>query len=194
LQVTKTVRSPWILVLSLPVSLILALFATHLLVADHALAVAEQRIAAGDANGAASAYRSALGWQTPGAGDDLAYSRTMQQLAASSPIFATKLLANQQALESAIRAVANAEDRQNAWYNLATLLAIQNDAAGVERSLRNAIAWAPNWFKPHWTLAQFLELTNRHAEALSEARTAVECDGNKDPEVTETWKKLAAKP
>jgi hypothetical protein len=194
LPVSRTARSKWILALSLPASLMLALFATHLLAADHALAVAEQRIAAGDANGAASAYRSALGWQAPGAGDDLAYSRAMQQLAARSPIFGTKLLASQEALESGIRAVTTAEDRQNAWYNLATILATRNDAAGVERSLRNAIAWAPNWFKPHWTLAQFLELTNRHDEALAEARKAVECDGNKDPEVSETWKKLGGTP
>jgi len=194
LQATGTARSRWILALSLPASLMLALFTTHLLAADHAQAVAEQRIAAGDVNAAASAYRNVLGRQFHGVGDDLAYSRAMQALAVRTPIFATRLAASQQALESGIRAVTSAEDRQNAWYNLATLLANQNDAAGVERSLRNAIAWAPNWFKPHWTLAQFLELTNRHEEALAEARTAVECDGNKDREVTETWTKLGGKP
>jgi O-antigen ligase len=187
-------RSPWILPLSLAVSILLAGFAIRLISADRALAVAQQHIASNDAKGAAEAYRNALRWQAPGAGDDLAYSRAMQQLAVGSPIFATKLLASQEALESGIRAVTTAEDRQNAWYNLATILATRNDAAGVERSLRNAIAWAPNWFKPHWTLAQFLELTNRHDEALAEARKAVECDGNKDPEVSETWKKLGGTP
>ena len=187
-------QSRWTLAMSLPVSLVLVLFATHLLIADHALAVAERRIAAEDAKGAANAYRSVLSWQLPGAGDDLAYSRAMQQLAERSPIFATKIAASQQALESAIRAVSNAEDRQNAWYNLATVLATRNDTAGVERALRNAIAWAPNWFKPHWTLAQVLELTNRHAEAVVEARAAVERDGNHDPEVAETWKKLHGSP
>ena len=64
-----------------------------------------------------------LGWQLPGAVADLDYSRAMQQLAARSPIFTTRLAASQQALESGIRAVGTAEDRQNAWYNLATLLA-----------------------------------------------------------------------
>jgi len=186
-------RSRWLLPLSLAVSILLTGFAVRLAVADRALAVAQQRIASNDANGAAEAYRNALRWQLPGAGDDLAYSRAMQELAARTPIFATRLAATQQALESGIRAVTTAEDRQNAWYNLATILAARNDAAGVERSLRNAIAWAPNWFKPHWTLAQFLELTNRHAQALAEARTAVECDGSKDPEVTETWKNLSKK-
>ncbi len=193
-EASKSARSSWVLPVSLPVSLVLALFATHLVAGDHALAVAEQRIAANDANGAASAYRGVLAWQMPGASDDLAYSRAMQELAGRSPNFATKLEANQQALESAIRAVSTAEDRQNAWYNLATVLATHNDAMGVEHALRNAIAWAPNWFKPHWTLAQLLELTNRHEEALREARAAVERDGDKDPEVAATWKKLSSKP
>jgi tetratricopeptide (TPR) repeat protein len=186
-------RSRWLLPLSLAISILLVGFGVRLISADRALAVAQQRIASNDAKGAAEAYRNALRWQLPGTGSDLSYSRAMQELAARTPIFATRLAATQQALESGIRDVTTAEDRQNAWYNLATLLASRNDPAGVERSLRNAIAWAPNWFKPHWTLAQFLELTNRHDEALAEARTAVECDGNKDPEVTETWKKLSKK-
>jgi Tfp pilus assembly protein PilF len=99
-------------------------------------------------------------------------------------------VALRQAFQSAFRATATAEDRQNAWYNLATLQAGNNDAAGVERSLRNAIACAPNWFKPHWTLAQVLELDKRHSEALAEARAAVERDGGHHPEVTETLRKL----
>jgi len=187
------VRSLWFLPLSLTIGILLAGFAVRLLVADHALAVAQQRIASNNVNGAADANRNALQWQLPGASSDLTYSRAMQELASRTPIFATRMAASQQALESGIRAVSSVEDRQNAWYNLATLLATRNDPAGVERSLRNAIAWAPNWFKPHWTLAEFLELTDRHEEALKEARTAVECDGGKDPEVTETWRKVSKK-
>jgi Tfp pilus assembly protein PilF len=118
----------------------------------------------------------------------------MAQLAAGTPIFATRLQAAQQALDAAIRATRTAEDRQNAWYNLATLLARQNDAAGVERSLHNAIAWSPHWFKPHWALAQLLEKTHRHGEALTEARLALDLDGGRDPEVAETWKKLQQTP
>jgi len=104
-----------------------------------------------------------------------------------SPIFATRLAARQQALEAGIRAVSSAEDRANAWYNLAGLLAGNNDTAGVEHALRSAIAYAPNWFKPHWTLAQVLALTGRREEALAEARAAVARDGGHDAQVTETW-------
>ncbi len=131
-----------------------------------------------------------LRWQLPGESSDLGYSRAMQQAAAKAPIFTMRILARQQALEAAIRAVGSASDRQNAWYNLAALLAQQNDAAGTEHALRNAIAWAPNWFKPHWALARLLVISGRGPEALVEARIAVERDGGHDPEVTQTWEQL----
>ena len=186
-------RRAW---LSLPLSwatiLLLATFTVRLLIADRALAVAGEGVAAGRATDAAAAYRTVLRSKPPGAGSDLGYSRAMQQLAVSAPAPATRLLARQQALEAGVRAVSTAEDPQNAWYNLAGLVAGENDAAGTENCLRNAIALAPNWFKPHWTLAQLLEKTNRRSEAIAEARAAVERDGGHDPEVSETLSRLLA--
>ena len=188
--VSERRRAGWLMPVSVAASLLFAGFAVRLLVADRALAVVNQRIASGDAQGAAQKYLTVLRWGLPGAGADLNYSRAMAQLAARAPIFATRLQATQQALEAGIRATRTAEDRQNAWYNLATLLAGQNDAAGVERALHNAIAWSPNWFKPHWALAQLLETAHRHGEALAEARLALDLNGGRDAEVAETWKKL----
>ncbi|HYL39337.1 MAG TPA: O-antigen ligase family protein [Bryobacteraceae bacterium] len=176
--------------LALALSLALLVFAVRLVAADAALAVVQRRIAAGDANGAARAYQAVLQWEPPGAGADLDYSRAMQRLATSSPIVTTRLTAEQQAIQSAIRATTTTENRQDAWYNLAGLLARANDTAAVERCLRNASAWAPNWFKPHWMLAQVLSLSGRHAEALAEASQALEQDGGHHPEVLETWNKL----
>ena len=160
------------------------------MVADAALALADRRINAGDAIRATRAYQTVLRWQPAGAGSSLRYSRAMQQLSARAPLFATGLLARQQAFQAGIAATRDSEDRQNAWYNLATLFAANNDAPSVERSLRNAIAWAPNWFKPHWTLAQVLETVNRHDEAVTEAAKAAELNAGHDPEVTETLKHL----
>jgi tetratricopeptide (TPR) repeat protein len=167
-----------------------AAFAVRLLVADRALAAANQRIESGDASAAAKEYLVVLRWEPPGAGADLNYSRAMAQLAARTPVLSARVQAAQQAVEAAIRGTQTAEDRQNAWYNLAQLLAGQNNPAGVERSLRNAIAWAPNWFKPHWVLAQLLEATGRHEQALAEAEVAFDLDHARDPEVSETWRKL----
>jgi O-antigen ligase len=170
--------------------LIFAAYATRLVMADRALAITWQRVIEGDIVGASAAYRSVEAWDRWGATSDLSYSRAMQQAATTNPIFSTRLEARQQALDAGVRAVRSAEDRENAWYNLALLLAEQSDATGTERALRNAIAWAPHWFKPHWALARLLDLSGRGGEAIEEARIAFECDGGHDPEVGETWKQL----
>lgn len=180
----------WLIPISMVASLFFTGFAVRLLIADRALASASQRIESGDASGAAKEYLTVLRWQPRGTGADLNYSRAMAQLAARTPIFVTRFEAGRQALDAAIRATSTAEDRHNAWYSLATLLAGQNDPEGVERALRNAIAWSPNWFKPHWALAQLLEAVHRHDEALAEGRLAVELDGGHDPEVAEAFTKL----
>ena len=187
-SVNSPQRPSWVLPATLVVSLLFAGYAVRLLVADAALAAAQREIASGDASG--RAYRIVLGWQLSGTEDDVSYSRAMQELSTHAPIFATRLAARQQAMEAGFRAVSTAEDRSNAWYNLAGLLAGNNDTAGVEHALRNAIVWAPNWFKPHWALAQMLALTGRREEALAEARAAVERDGGHDTQVTETWNAL----
>jgi hypothetical protein len=84
-----------------------------------------------------AAYHASLSWQPSGSGADMAYSREMAVLAATSPVFRVRLDALQQAFESGIRATGQSEQRQNAWYNLAELFASQNDAPSTERSLRN---------------------------------------------------------
>ena len=186
-----TKRTPfWLFPIYAFFALPLAFYALQMLIADHAFEQAKHAMAKGDASAAAARYRGVLAWNPPGAGYDLDYSRDMAELAGSTQIFATRLQARQQALEAGVRATTNASDRQNAWYNLALQFAAENDTVSVERSLRNAIAWAPNWFKPHWTLAQLLEITGRHNEAVAEAKTAVACDGGHDAEVSATLRRL----
>jgi tetratricopeptide (TPR) repeat protein len=190
-------RTRWLLPVAVAASLaslMFAAFAVRLLVADRGLAVVYKKIESGDASGAATEYQLVLRRELPGTGADLSYSRAMAELGAHTPVLARRVQATQQATEAAIRATRTAEDRYNAWYNLAKLLAGQNNLAGVERSLRNAIAWAPNWFKPHWVLAQLLEASHRHQQAVAEAEIAFDLDGGRDPEVSETWRKLQKSP
>jgi tetratricopeptide (TPR) repeat protein len=114
----------------------------------------------------------------------------MADLAARPGDSGVRLNAWREALEAGTRAAGEAEDRHNARYSLAALLAAQNDAAGAERCLRDAIAAAPNWYKPHWTLARLLALTHRDEEALAEAYAAVDRGGSRHAEVLETWNRL----
>jgi len=96
------------------------------------------------------------------------------------------------AQESAIKATRLAEDRHNAFYNLASVCAILNDPAGVEHNLRQAMAEAPNWFKPHWSLAQFLLLAGRREEAEAEAQLAADLNAGKNEEVKRTLEQVRA--
>lgn len=184
--------------LAIAAGLVLAFYAIRLVAADSALAQVRRALETGDAEKAAPAYHTALAWQPTGPGADLYYSRGMADLAARSTNPDVRLHAWREALEAGMRAARQAEDRHNAEYSLAALLAAQNDSAGAEQSLRAAIAAAPNWYKPHWTLARLLALTHRDDQALAEAYAAVERGGGRHAEVLDTWNRLkqqrAAKP
>jgi O-antigen ligase len=150
-------------------------FALTLVYADAALARVARLIQAGDTGEAATVYHQVERWGPPGMRTELWYSRTMVGAGAF-----------RQGLEAAFRAAQCAEDRENAWLNLAVLYGRQNDAAHAIESLQSAIASAPNWYKPHWLLAQVLWMEGRKGEACTEAGLAVDRNGRQNPEVART--------
>jgi Tfp pilus assembly protein PilF len=103
------------------------------------------------------------------------------------------VLALQEGNAAARRAAGNADDRHNAYFNLATYCALQNDLACVETNLRQAIDWAPNWFKPHWALAKALQLAGRFDEAEKEAAIAAYLAGDAYSEVAHTLAELRSR-
>jgi len=50
--------------------------------------------------------------------------------------------------------------------------AAHNDARGAEEALRKAIELAPNWFRPHLALANYLKVKGRGDEAEVQLRRA----------------------
>ena len=169
------------------VSAVFVVYAVRLTVADHDLELVRQRTAASDIEAAIQAHDRMEEIQPRGGTPELYYSREMAAAAARNTEREKQARLWKQALEAGVRCVATCEQRANAWYSLATLLAAQGDTRGVERALRNAEAWAPNWFKPHWTLSLLLNMTGRQQEAMAEAVTAVDRNGGKNPEVLATW-------
>jgi Tfp pilus assembly protein PilF len=105
---------------------------------------------------------------------------------------AESITAAEQALAAAVRASRNSDEPENTWLNLAVFYGRQNDPVHTEQSLRAAISCAPNWFKPHWLLAQVLRVAGRLQEARAEAVLAADLDGGKDPEVARTAKEIMA--
>jgi O-antigen ligase len=172
------------------VSLTLVAFAVPLFFADAALARVDRLIQAGNLREAATVYRRVLRWEPPGMRTDLWYSRAIAGAASHAASAPDAIMAWQQGLEAANRAARNAEERENAWLNLAVFYGRQNDFPDTEQSLRSAIACAPNWFRPHWLLAQVLRASGRMEEARVEASRAADLDAGRNPEVTRTFAEI----
>ena len=172
--------------LGLGVAIFLIAAGFRLAIADHALAIVDRRLDAGDPRGAAEAYRIALRHSGAGVSADLHFSRRWAAVAAQFPDAPSRLYYSQIAAGAATLAAHSPEQQQNAWYNLAVLTASRNDPAGIEYALRSAISLGPNWYKPHWALARLLASEERAAEARDEAALALKLNAQKDAEVAET--------
>ena len=168
------------------------LFAVALVHADARLSRVNYLIYRGRVREAIARYQQVERWRPPGMRTDLWYSRAIASAARDSSDPADVAMAYQQGLESAKRAVQNAEERENAWLNLAVFYGRQNDYAHTEQSLRSAIACAPNSYKPHWLLAQVLWVGGRLQDASEEAARAADLDGGKNPEVARTLTRIRA--
>ncbi|HET9320754.1 MAG TPA: O-antigen ligase family protein [Bryobacteraceae bacterium] len=167
-------------------SLVFMAYAASLVYADANLARVDRLIRAGHPIDAAAVYDRMARWSPPGMRTDLWYSQAMFGAAGRAKIPPDAMSAWHAGLAAAVRAAQTAEERQNAWYDLALYYARQNDIPHAEQSLRSAIDCAPNWFKPHWLLAEVLRAGGRVEEARAEAMRAADLDNGRNPEVTRT--------
>ena len=151
---------------ALPVAALLVLISGRMLWADRVLELAKRDLESGRRAEAVAHYTDARRF---GLQADLWWARS------GAP----------GAMDAARRAAAG-EDRQNGWYTVAYFYARAGDTAHAEESLRATIACAPNWFKPHWMLAQMLQAQGKMAEARAEAERAATLNAGKNPEVTRT--------
>ncbi len=159
-------------------------FASMLLYADASLVRVARLIQAGETARAAALYQQVERASPAGMRTDLWFSRAI--VGAAGYDASNRAEALRQGLEAAQRAAETAEDRENAWLTLAVLYGRQNDAKHAAESLRSAIAFAPNWYKPHWLLAQVLWVEGNKQEACTEAALAADRDGHRDPAVART--------
>jgi O-antigen ligase len=174
------------------VALIFFVFAAALVTADATLARVDRLIRAGKPQEAAAVYREFEPWQPPGMRTDVWYARAMAGGSERAQNRADVVAAAREAMVAGVRATRNAEEPQNAWLNLAFFNGRQNDFPHTEQALRAAIQAAPNWYKPHWLLAQVLRAGGRLQEASAEAALAADLDGGKNPEVSRTLAEIRA--
>jgi O-antigen ligase len=126
-----------------------------------------------------------------GTGEDAYCSRRLAALCGAAKTPMARFECARMATEAAARATSTSDNPSNAWYNLAMFTAAMNDMSGTEKALRRATTLSPNWFKPHWALANLLLIKGSRREAATEAERAVLLDGGKDPEVTSSLRAIA---
>ena len=176
--------------LALPVAAALVYLAVRISAADHQLALVQHALDNTDLPSARNSYGDYERLRLPGGSGDLWYSRALLEFASHAPHPDGRAAAEIEAEKAAQRAASTAEDPFNAWYNLSVVYGSRNDAIRSEQSDRAAIAARPNWYKPHWILAQMLELQGRRDEAKQEAELAADLNGGKDPEVARTLREI----
>jgi O-antigen ligase len=163
----------------------LAGFAIYLAAGDAMLASARRALDEGQPDRAAAFVDRARYWH---AAADFYFSRRFASAPARDPV--ERLRYWRYGFDASSHAAESADDPQNALINLAAFQASLDDAAAVEKSLGQAIQAAPNWYKPHWLLAQVLAQQGRPGEAVIEAQAAVDRAGPKHPEVSATFESL----
>jgi O-antigen ligase len=166
-------------------------FATRIVVADHALALAKRGIERQDLAAAAGEYGIYDKYRLPGGSADLWFSRAMLNLALQSNDSLIRTGATLQSDAAAVEATQTSDNPFDAWYNLAVISGLHNNGSRAEECLRAAITANPNWYKPHWTLALVLRAEGRSEEAYRQAAVAEQLGGRSHREVAETLRVFA---
>ena len=182
---TKTMPI-WGWLVTVPIAFAFVLFAWQLGTADSKLAKLNRAVQAGKVEETIRLYDEFLEIKPQGMSADLWFAGRTLVLLERRWGGEARGAAWQAGLDAARRATEGAEDRHNAFYNLASFQAIRNDFRETENSLRAAILIAPNWYKPHWKLAQIYLAAGLTDKALPAAETATELNGGKDPGVAAT--------
>ena len=176
----------WGWLVTVPMAFAFVLFAWQLGTADRKLSRLNRAFHAGNVEETIRLYNEFLEIKPLGMNADLWFARGTLALLERRWGGESRAAAWAAGLDAARRATEGADDRHNAFYNLASFHAIRNDFRETENSLRAAILIAPNWYKPHWKLAQIYLAAGLIDKALPEAEAAAELNSGRDPEVAAT--------
>jgi O-antigen ligase len=176
---------------AVPIAVVLAMFGVMLTVSDFRLERFSRSAAGHDPGRAVIAYKDLHSRYLPGPAEDLYCSRRLASVCGAGGNAVARLECSQVATQAAANATETADNPPNAWYNLAMFAAAHNDSRGTEKALRTATGIAPNWFQPHWALANYLMLSGRKAEASVEINRAALLGAGKIQQVTDSVRMIA---
>lgn len=158
---------------------------------DFYFASTARRLAEGDLDGAVESYGFARALPLPG--EELWCSRQLAILARASQGGRRNalLLAAKQASADAERGT---EENFYAYYQSAVLAMVRGDFGETETKLRQSIALAPRWYRPHAMLASVLIEQGRPKESEQEAKLALEYAGSHQDEIRLALRKISEQP
>jgi O-antigen ligase len=190
---TNVSRVPATLAMAIgaPVAVVFAAFGVMLLVSDFKLERFSRVAARSDAGLTVAAYHNLRRSDFTGPAEDLYCSRRLASVCGKGGDPIARLECSQIATQAAAHATVTADNPPNAWYNLAMFAAAHNDGKGTEKALRTAAELAPNWFRPHWALANFLTLSGRKSEAVVEIDRAALLGASKGRQVPDSLRTVA---
>ncbi len=174
-----------------PVAAFAVPLAVVLIVAAGAFAISEFRLAQFQANPTAAGYVRMTGGLAPVLHEDIYASRILSEICPKVAAPPERFECWRVATVAAGNATRTADDTANAWYNLAIFTALHNDVTGTRATLLEASRISPNWFKPHWILAELCARQGNLSEARAEAQRAVRLDAAKNREVIATSERLS---
>jgi O-antigen ligase len=171
-------------------AVVFSAFAFQLIRADWLLEKVRQAVLTEKPESAIPLYQRFSNVKPVGMYADLWFSREMLRAATGAATLEDGKPLWDAGKAAAYRATGQTETPQSAWYNLATFQAQEGDVYGAEESLRAALQAAPAWYKPYWMLAQLLDATNQHSEALQHIERALELTDGDDEAVRATWEDM----
>lgn len=173
--------------LAYSVGAVLIVAAVQIAYVDVSWRLVREHLDSGEVQDAMAAYAGVSKLRPVESGLDLWFARALAERSGKA---ANQRVTDQTwpyVLQASRRACLTSEDRQNAFYNLALMDSFTNDLDGMESALRSAVEYAPNWYKPHWLLAQLLFHAQRLPAAETEAGIAWDLSGGKHPEVKDLF-------
>jgi O-antigen ligase len=173
-----------------PIAVGLAAFGIFLTAFDFRLEQFSRTAAGSHGELAVAAYNTMRQSELDGPSEDLYCSRRLADSCGAGFLVIARFECARVATQAAARATVTADNPPNAFYNLAMFAAAMNDARGTEKELRQAASLAPNWFQPHWALANLLDRSGRHADAVAEIQRAVFLTAGRNSEVTEASRRI----
>jgi len=174
----------------LPVSAIFAVTAANVAIVDSGWASVKRALERHDPAAAVLTAARTRSFGPRESGAELWYSRALLDATRESTDSAVRARAWGDAVSAATQGSATYDNRANALFNVAALHWTAGEMEQADAATRAALLCAPNWYKPHWLMAEILHARGQTGEAATEFRRAEFLAGPHEPDLEEASRRI----